>query len=68
MNWSSAAPSITIKYSKMSKEKEKELREAHVRSEQSKIETFDSWIIDSTGDDPKYEDDCGCGCEDSCDT
>ena len=25
-----------------------------------------SWIVDSTNYDPKN--DCGCGCEDSCDT
>ena len=50
------------------KEREEWLRKAHIRSEQSKIDTIESWIVDSTDDKPKDEDDCGCGCEDSCDT
>tara|TARA_R100001443_G_scaffold20648_1_gene32837 strand:+ start:841 stop:999 length:159 start_codon:yes stop_codon:yes gene_type:complete len=52
----------------MSKEREEWLRKAHIRSEQSKIDTIESWIVDSTDDKPRDEDDCGCGCEDSCDT
>ena len=52
----------------MSREREEALRNSHLRSEQSKIDTFKSWIVDLPSDDPDDEDECGCGGEDSCDT
>ena len=46
----------------MSKEREEALRESHLRSEESRIDTFESWIIDLK--DSK-DDEC---CEDTCDS
>jgi hypothetical protein len=53
--------------------KDKDLIDNLKKSDESRDNLFEvweqgSWIIDSTGDDPKYQDDCGCGREDSCDT
>tara|TARA_R100001463_G_scaffold114341_1_gene169567 strand:+ start:394 stop:603 length:210 start_codon:yes stop_codon:yes gene_type:complete len=66
-----SSPLLLSKQVKMPKDKD--LIDNLKKSDESRDNLFEvweqgSWIIDSTGDDPKYQDDCGCGREDSCDT